>query len=165
MAVASEGYMLLASAVVYAAPAHRARLHQGLWSVTPPDDTIPARTYSRDPALLSLVLPDRIADLVDYSDTAGIEAGQHFSSWRSQALGFLSDQGTERKLATAPLLVAGDVSVREAISMLEDGRATWGAPEVGQSKFLPEAMEHAGIRHIFFNAFRECVTKQPEYED
>ena len=77
----------------------------------------------------------------------------------------MSDQGTERKLATAPLLVAGDGSIREAISMLEDGRATWDAPGVGDSKFLPEAMEHAGIRHIFFNALRECVTKQPEYEE
>jgi len=47
--------------------------------VTPPDDTIPVRTYSRDPALLSLALPDRIVASIDYSDTEGIEAAGEFA--------------------------------------------------------------------------------------
>ena len=96
--------------------------------------------------------------------SAALESGRHFSSWRDQVVGFLSDQGTERKVATAPLLSTDDVSVREAIRMLEEGLVTWDAPAVGHTQFLPRALEHAGHKHIFFNALKEAVTTQKEYE-
>ena len=82
---------------------------------------------------------------------AALESGEAFNEWRRQVSGHLSDQGTERKVATAPLLVSEDVSLLDAIGKLERGEVSFDDPTVRDKLFLPNALEHIGHKHVMFN--------------
>ena len=101
---------------------------------------------------------------VKLQQSASLESGDSFPKWRSQVGGFLSDQGAERKVATAALLIDQDTSVREAMDKVERGEVSYDDPGVHGLQFLPEAIEHIGHKHLLYNSLKESVIKQPEHD-
>ena len=95
--------------------------------------------------------------------SSAMESGPRFREWRWQVIHIVSGQGTEKNVRAAPILQGAGVSVREAIRRLEAEEVTLEEAAVREAQFPPEAIDHIGHKHIFFNALRHCIEDQPEY--
>ena len=84
--------------------------------------------------------------------------------WRKSVKHLTSDQGTERKLISAPFGMA-DENLNDVLQKLRDGSLKLSEHVGRQAFFLMNCMEHPESLHILFNAVEEQVTKLPEWEE
>jgi hypothetical protein len=113
--------------------------------------SLPCTTIARQESS-TMVKTSRLAHV------AVLESGpEHLWDWRISVLGFLSDQGTERGIRSAPFGAKEEVDA--ALGALRAGLLHTFEPEAKNIVFLPNALDQAGIFHVLFNAVEEAFTE------
>ena len=91
---------------------------------------------------------------------AVLESGpEHLWDWRISVLGFLSDQGTERGIRSAPF--GAEAEADAALGALRAGMFHMFEPKAKNIVFLPlpSALDQPGMFHVLFNAVEESFTE------